>query len=387
MTTELRAGTAIVGAAESDLGEVGTGRYAIELAAQASLRALADAGLTTRDVDGLFGVVAGHFLPTLDLAEYLGIRPRYSDSTMTGGSAFVSHVHHAAVALMSGSCDIALIAYGSTARSDGRTGRLTLAPPEQPNYEAPYQPRLPISAYALAATRHMYEFGTTREHMAEVAVAARAWAHLNPAAFRREPLTVDDVLSRPIISTPFGSLDCCLVTDGGGALVMVRRDRAADHPVRPAYLLGAGEAHHHKSISQMPSLTTTAAVESATRAYAMAGCTPAEIDVVQLYDAFTINPILFLEDLGFCPKGEGGPFISGGRIAPGGDLPVNTNGGGLSYCHPGMFGIFTLIEAVRQLRGTAGARQQPDVHLALAHGNGGHLASQVTAILGDATTV
>jgi acetyl-CoA acetyltransferase len=190
-----------------------------------------------------------------------------------------------------------------------------------------------------------------------------------------------------MISTPFGSLDCCLVTDGGGAVVLVRADRAKDHPQGRVYLLGAGEAHHHLSITQMPDLTTTAAKDSAARAFAMAKLGPSSVDVVELYDAFTINPILFLEDIGFCAKGEGGAFVAGGRIAPGGELPVNTNGGGLSYCHPGMYGIFTIIEAVRQVRGTTGERQVPNVHVAIAHGNGGQLSSQATAVLGDESTL
>jgi acetyl-CoA acetyltransferase len=387
MSPELRARTAVVGVAESDLGEVGAGRHAVELAAQAAVRALAEVELSAQDVDGLFGVVAGHSMPTLTLGEYLGIRPRYTDSTAIGGSSFVSHLHHAALALAVGACDVALIAYGSMARSDSGSGRLRVAAPEKPDYESAYRPRTPISAYALAAARHMFEFGTTREQLAEVAVAARAWARLNPAAFRREPLTVDEVMSRPMISTPFGSLDCCLVTDGGGAVVLVRAERAKDHPQRPVYLLGAGEAHYHLSITQMPDLTTTAAKDSAARAFAMAKLGPGSVDVVELYDAFTINPILFLEDIGFCAKGEGGAFVSGGRIAPGGDLPVNTNGGGLSYCHPGMYGIFTIIEAVRQVRGTAGERQVPRVQVAIAHGNGGQLSSQATAVLGDESTL
>jgi acetyl-CoA acetyltransferase len=389
VTATLRGRAAIVGVAESDLGEVGAGRHSLDLAGQAVARALADAGLSTRDVDGLFGAMSGHMMATLDLGEYLGIRPRYSDNTMIGGSTFVSHLHHAALALASGACDVALIAYGSTSRSDSRSGRLPGAPPERPNYEAVYKPRNPISSYAMAAARHMHDFGTTREQLAEVAVAARAWAQLNPVAFTygRGPLTVEDVLARPVISSPFGSLDCCLVTDGGGAVVLVRSERARDHPQPPVFVLGAGEAHHHKFISQMPDLTVTAARESGARAFAMAHVRPQDVDVVQLYDAFTINTILFLEDLGFCAKGEGGDFVAGGRIAPGGELPVNTNGGGLSYCHPGMFGIFTIIEAARQLRGSAGDRQQPAVHVAVAHGNGGQLSSQATAVLGDATTL
>jgi acetyl-CoA acetyltransferase len=234
--------------------------------------------------------------------------------------------------------------------------------------------------YALAASRHMYQYGTTREQLAEVAVAAREWARRNPKAFARDPLTVEDVLSSRMVSSPLTARDCCLVTDGGGAVVVTSADRAADRPNPPAYLLGAGEAHWHRYISHMPDLTVTAAVDSGRRAFEMAGLKPSDVDVVQLYDAFTINTILFLEDLGFCAKGEGGAFVSGGRIAPGGELPVNTNGGGLSYGHPGMYGIFLLIEAVRQIRG-AGA------DVALAHANGGVLSSQVTALLGGAATI
>ncbi|GAA4204159.1 acetyl-CoA acetyltransferase [Microbispora amethystogenes] len=379
---DLRGATAIVGVAESDLGEVGPDRYAIELAAQAAGAALAEAGLTTRDVDGLFCAIAGRGMAPLDVAEYLGIRPRYTDGTMVGGSSFVSHLHHAALAITSGACDVALIVYGSTARSDSGRGRLATGPPELPSYEAAYRPRMPITGYALAAARHMHQFGTTRTQLAEVAVAARRWARLNPKAFARDPLTVEDVLAARMVSSPLTSLDCCLVTDGGGAVVVTSAARAADLPRPPVYLLGAGEAHWHRAISQMPDLTVTAATESSARAYAMAGVGPEDVDMVQLYDAFTINTILFLEDLGFCAKGEGGDFVSGGRIAPGGDLPVNTNGGGLSYCHPGMYGIFPLIEATRQIRGEAGMRQQPGVTIAVAHGNGGQLSSQVTAVLG-----
>jgi acetyl-CoA acetyltransferase len=236
--------------------------------------------------------------------------------------------------------------------------------------------------YALAASRHMYECGTTREQLAEVAVAARGWARLNPKAFKREDLNVEDVLASRMVSSPLSILDCCLVTDGGGALLVTSAERAKDLRKPPVYLLGAGEAHWHRNISQMPDLTGTAASDSGRRAYEMAGIRPEEVDVVMLYDAFTITPILFLEDLGFCEKGEGGSFVKDGRIAPGGELPVNTNGGGLSYNHPGMYGLLLVIEAVRQLRGECGERQVEGAEIALAHGNGGVLSSQVTAVLG-----
>jgi acetyl-CoA acetyltransferase len=385
---DLRGEAAVVGVAESDLGQVEPGVTALDLAAQAATRALDDAGLTTRDVDGIFSVVNGKLLHTVDVGEYLGVRPRFTDSTMIGGSAFVSMLHHAALALSAGACDVALITYGSTARSDAKAGRLYGGrPPDQPDYESEFRPRSPVSGYALAARRHMYEYGTTREQLAEVAVAARQWAALNPRAFRRDPITVADVVDSPVVSSPFGALDCCLVTDGGGAAVVVRGDRATESPKPPAYVLGAAEAHWHKWISQMPDLTVTAATESGERAFRMARLGQGDVDVLQLYDAFTINPILFLEDLGFCAKGEGGEFVSGGRIAPGGSLPVNTTGGGLSYCHPGMYGIFTIIESVRQLRGEAGDRQVAGAEVALAHGNGGQLSSQATAILGTESTL
>lgn len=383
----LRGATAICGVAESELGEVGTGRYPLDLLAEAAARALADAGIAKGEVDGLFTAVTGRAMSNLDAGEYLGIRPRYTDGTMIGGSSFVAHLHHAALALAAGACDVALIAYGSTQRSDLRRPVPPRYSPELPNYEAPYEPRHPITGYALAAARHMHEFGTTREQLAEVAVAARRWAALNPVAFKRDPLTVADVLAARPVSSPFTALDCCLMTDGGGAVVLTRSDRASDLAKPPVYVLGAAEAHSHRAISQMPDLTVTAAVDSGRRAFAMAGLRPADVDVLQLYDAFTINPVLFLEDLGFCAKGEGGAFVADGRIAPDGALPVNTNGGGLSYCHPGMYGIFTLIEAVRQVRGECGERQQAGVDVALAHGNGGQLSSQATAILGSAATL
>jgi acetyl-CoA acetyltransferase len=239
----------------------------------------------------------------------------------------------------------------------------------------------------MAALRHMHQFGTTREQMAAVAVAAREWAQLNPAAWDRKPLTIEGVLAARPISTPFTVRDCCMSTDGGGAIVVTSAERARTLRKPPSFILGCGQSIMHASISSIPDLTLTGARRSGEIAYAMAGLTPKEIDVVELYDAFTINTILFLEDLGFCPKGEGGRFVEGGRIGPKGSLPVNTNGGGLSYCHPGMYGLFLLIEAVRQLRGECGDRQVPGTETALAHGNGGVLSSQATVILGTEATL
>ena len=383
MAHALRGRTAVVGIGSAGTGEA-PGRTAMELLAEASLAAIADAGLALGDIDAIFAATSTHAFPTLSVAEYLGIKPRFFDGTNVGGSSFEMHLLQAALALDAGLCDAALICYGSNQRTAG--GRLvSMSEPQW--HEAPYHPRHPITAYALAASRHMHQFGTTREMLADVAVAARAWANLNPAAFARGPLTRDDVLASRMISDPLTSRDICLVTDGGGACVMVRAERARDLPHKPAYLLGAAGAQWHRSIAQMPDLTVTAATDSGPRAFTMAGLTPADVDLAMVYDAFTINTILFLEDLGFCPKGEGGRFVADGAIAPGGRLAVNTNGGGLSCVHPGMYGMFLIIEAVTQLRGDAGRRQLGTCDIALCHGNGGTLSSQVTALLGSGATV
>ena len=384
MTGLQRGGAAIVGAAESDLGQVGPGFNVIDLMAQGITRALDDCGLKLKDVDGLICATTQSRTSGLNLSEYLGISPAFIDTTILGGSSFMFHVGHALAAIQLGLCNVAVIAYGSTQRSIGRQNASVR---EINPYETPYRPFLPSTAYALAASRHMHQYGTTREQMAEVAVAARQWALLNPAAWEKKPLTIEEVLSARMVSYPFTVRDICLVTDGGGAIVLVSPERAKSLKKPPVYVLGQGQAVTHANISSMPDLTVTGALESGRQAYAMAGLAAKDIDVVELYDAFTINTILFLEDLGFCPKGEGGRFVEGGRIAPGGELPVNTNGGGLSYCHPGMYGLFLLIEAVRQLRGECGERQVRDAETAVAHGNGGVLSSQSTVILGAAATV
>jgi acetyl-CoA acetyltransferase len=379
-----RASAAIVGVAESDLGQVADGMSVIDLMAQGTKRALDDCGLGLKAVDGLFCATAQSRLSVLAFAEYLGIDPPFLGSTIVGGSSFEYHVAHAMAAIEQGLCNVAVIAYGSTQRT---VGRKQASQREINPYETPFKPFLPASAYALAAARHMHEFGTTREQLAAVAVAARDWALLNPAAWEKKPLTIDGVLSSRLVSYPFTVRDCCLVTDGGGAIVVTSAERARALKKPPAYLLGCGQSVTHASISTMPDLTVTGAAASGQRAYQMAKLGPADVDVLELYDAFTINTILFLEDLGFCKKGEGGAFVSDGRIAPKGSVPVNTNGGGLSYCHPGMYGLFLLIEAVRQLRGECGARQVPDCEVAIAHGNGGVLSSQATVILGTAATL
>ena len=377
-----RGRTSIAGVATYGLGEA-PGYSSIELAAKAGLLAVADAGLTLPEVDALFICLPDDFFAGLSFAQYLGLSPRFTDNNRTGGSAFMSHVATAAMMLDAGYIDCALIAYGSNQRSGG--GKL--ATPFKSNaWEAPYRPLFPVSSYALAAARHFHEYGTTREQLAEVAVSARNWANTNPEAFAKGPLTIEDCLAARMISSPLGARDCCLVTDGAAAIVMTRTDRARDLAKRPVAVLGAAAATWYSAISQAADLTTTAAAESGPRAYAMAGVGPHDIDVVQLYDAFTINPILFLEDLGFCPKGEGGRFVADGRIGPGGERPVNTDGGGLSCAHPGMYGLLAIAEAARQLRGEA-ANQLPRAEVALAHGSGGTLSSQATIILGGPATL
>lgn len=379
----LRGAAAIVGVGTAGLGEA-PGFTAMDIQALAVHEALDDAGLKLSDVDGLFCANMSHTFPAISTIEYLGIAPRWIDGTNTGGSSFVAHAMSASLALQTGLCDVALICYGATMRSGA--GRMVPAA-EQPTYEIPHKPRYPMTAYAFAAARHMSQYGTTREHLAEVAVAARGWAQKNPDAFERDPLTIEDVLASRMVIEPLTVRDCCLLTDGAGAVVMTRADHARDLAQKPAFFLGGGIASYNRAVSEMPDLTSTAAKDSGARAFAMAGMAPSDMDVLQLYDAFTINVILFLEDLGFCPKGEGGAFVSGGHIAPGGGLPVNTNGGGLSFCHPGMYGVFTLIEATRQLRGEAGDRQVAGTDTALCHGNGITLSHQATAILGTAATL
>ena len=380
-----RGKVAAVGVGLAGIGEA-PGLSHLDLTALAAKQALDEAGLSFSDVDGLFAANLQNIFAPLNVGEYLGIRPKLSEGTQIGGSSPVAHLIWAALALDAGLIDTALVCYGSTQRSVA--GKLLSPSTSEPLiYEMPYGPRYPISSYALSTSRHMYEYGTTREQLADVAVAARQWAALNPDAFMRGPITREEVIEARMICDPFTVRDCCLVTDGAGAVVLTRSDRARDCKREPIYLLGAAMAHWHRQISQLPDLTQTCASETGPRAFEMAGLKPADIDVLELYDAFSINPIMFLEDLGFCAKGEGGPFVENGGIAPGGRLPVNTNGGGLSCVHPGMYGIFTVIEAIQQLRGECGDRQVADARTAISHGNGGHFSSQVTAIWGRQETL
>lgn len=378
-----RAACAIAGAATYGIG-LCPGHSAVEMTAAASHKALTDAGLTLADVDGLFTCQPEDLLGGLAVAEYLGVQARFVDNNRTGGSSFLNHLMTACFMISAGYIRVALICYGSNQRS--ASGKLVSAL-RGSIYESPHRARMPIAGYALAASRHMHDYGTTREQLGEVALAARRWAQLNPEAFRRDPMTMQEYLDARIVSSPLGVADCCLVSDGAAAVVVTTMEHARDLAQPPVAVLGAGAETTHKEIAAMPDLCVTGAQVSGQRAYAASGYGPSDMDMVQLYDAFTINTILFLEDLGFCPKGEGGGFVSGGHIAPGGGLPVNTNGGGLSCVHPGMYGLFTLVEATTQIRRSAGARQLDKADLALCHGNGGVLASQTSVILGSTATI
>ena len=372
---------AIAGVAESPLGEVHD-QTELSMCALAARDALAEAGLDVADVDGLFVNYMGEE-GTAQVGEYLGIQPRYADSTDLGGAAFEAFIHHAMLAVAAGRCEVALITYASRQRTKRERSLAgpALAQTLDGQFVAPYGLPSPVGAYALIAARHMARYGTTSAQLAEIAVAARTWAQRNPKAWSRDPLTVDDVLASRPISDPLRRLDCCLVTDGGGAIVVTTAERARD-AARPAIrVLGAGESQTHWSIALMPDLNVSAGVVSGREAFGMAGITPADVDVLEPYDSFTITVLQSLEDLGFCAKGEGGPFVADGRLRPGGSLPAMTSGGGLSYCHPGALGLLLIVELVRQLRGEAGDRQVPGARIGVAHGVGGIFSTAATVVL------
>jgi acetyl-CoA acetyltransferase len=382
----MRGAATIVGIADlaSPTGELDLRGRALEAAMLTA--ALDDAGLTLSDVDGVC-----HPQSSMMFAEFLGVTPRFTDSTMTGGSSFEVHVEHAAAAIAAGLCDVVVDVYAATPRSDRARG-VTRQRPQLAGHnpmlewEMPYGLRQPMGPYALAASRHMAVYGTTPEQLAAIAVSTRAWATMNPQARFRDPITVDDVLASPMECSPLHRLDCCLVTDGAGAFVMTSADRARDLARPPVYVLGAGTAHDHNMISQMPDVTTTAGAISGPNAFRMAGIKQSDVDLLMGYDSFTITSLLHLEDLGFCEKGEGGAFAASGATAPGGSLPMNTNGGGLSYTHPGMYGMFLLTESVKQLRGGLGDRQVEGAEIAVAHGSGGVLSCMSTIVLGTEAT-
>ena len=383
--SELRGKVAIVGASESNAIGVVPHKSALTLHAEAARNALNDAGLAIGDVDGLFtaGVTSGQ------LGEYLGIVPRYSDGTNVGGCSFILHVEHALLAIAAGMIEVALITHGESGRSRVGMGGGGVAPDSpQGQFEAPYGTYGPTTLFSLPATRHMHEYGTTREQMAAVAVSNRKWAAMHPLAMMKEPITIDDVLNSRPICWPYSLFMCCLVTDAGGAIVLTGADRAKALRKPPVYILGTGEATEHNMVSMMADMTTSRAAKvSGKAAFDMAGVSHSDIDVAELYDAFAFTPMLALEDLGFVKPGESGAFVEGQRTAPGGDFPMNTNGGGLSYTHSGMYGIFTLIELTRQLRGEAGERQVGGAEVGIAHGPGGMFAAASTLIAGTAATV
>ncbi len=374
---------AIAGIALSEVGKVDNATpYA--LMAQASRRALADAGLRPEHIDGFASTGLGTMAP-VDVAEYMGLSPRWVDSTAVGGSSWEVMAAHAADAISAGHADVILLTYGSTARSDLkkglRTANLDWGARGPMQWEAPYGHTL-ISKYAMAARRHMHEYGTTIEQLAEIAVSARHNAANNPEAFAREPITIADVLDGPMIADPFTKLQCCIRSDGAAAVILVAEDRVADLAHKPVWILGTGEATSHISMGQWADFTTGPAAPAGAMAFARAGVTPADVDVCELYDAFTYMLLITLEDLGFCGKGEAGPFVESGALRLGGALPTNTDGGGLSACHPGQRGLFLIVEAARQLRGQAGERQVPEARIACVSGTGGWFCSNGTMLLG-----
>jgi acetyl-CoA acetyltransferase len=374
---------ALVGAALSDIGRVDT-KTAYELHYQASSRAIADAGLTKDDIDGLGSSGTGLLMP-IEVGEYLGLRPTWVDGTGVGGSTWEFMVEHATAAIMAGHVETVLLVYGSTTRADLKNRRrganLSFGGRGPVQFDTPFGHAL-IAKYAMAARRHMHEYGTTIEQLAEIAVSSRFNASHNPEAYYRDPITIDDVQSSRMIADPLTKLHCCIRSDGGGAVVLTSEERARDLAKQPVWVLGTGEATSHTTMSEWDDFTESPAARSGPLAFERAGVTPEEIDICQLYDAFTSMVLQTFEGLGFCKKGEGGPFVADGRMRLDGALPTNTDGGGLSHCHPGMRGMFLLVEAVRQLRGEAEGRQVENAKLACVSGTGGWFSSASTVILG-----
>jgi len=375
---ELSNSVCIVGVDESD--EIGTLPHKSQLALhlEAITNAVRDAGLKITDVDGIF--TAGQHSPAL-LGEALGITPRYVDGTSVGGCSFMILVEHAVAALHHHLCNVAVVSHGESGRSGvGVTRSRDTSISGQ--YEIPYGFGAAPTYFGLITTRHMHEYGTTLEQWAQVAVSTRAWAALNPKAMYRDPLTIEEVLNSRPICYPFNILNICLVTDAGGAVVLTRADRAQNCAKKPVYVRGTGEGTEHVSVTQMKGLPLSEATRiSGQRAFAMAGVTHSDFDHIMLYDAFTSGPPIMLESLGFAKPGEGVHFFENGKSTPGGSLPINTNGGGLSYTHSGMYGVFPIIEATRQQRGECGARQVPNAKLSLVNGMGGMLSAAGTLVL------
>ncbi|MEC9435470.1 MAG: thiolase [Pseudomonadota bacterium] len=369
---------AIVGAAETtDLGKI-PGMGQINLHADAALNALADCGLTIKDIDGV--ATAGHN-PT-ELAHYLGITPTWVDGTSVGGCSFMVHVRHAVAALEAGLCKTVLITHGESGRSRaGVFARAIFPAVFDMQFEQPYGVTAPPNRFTLPVMRKMKDDGLTEEQLAMVAVVQREWAAFHPRASFRDPITVDDVLNSRMIAWPFRLLMCCLVTDGGGALILTKADRAKDFPTKPVYIRGVGESVETPVVSQMKDFTSSRAFKvSGKLAFDSAGITHSDVDHLMIYDAFAHLPVYGLEDLGFVGKGEGGAFIAEGNTRPGGKLPMNTNGGGLSYMHSGMYGMYALQESVRQMRGISPA-QVDGAKISVCHGVGGMFAASGTVVM------
>ena len=386
-TESLKNKVAIVGAADTEVGVV-PHLSATQLYVKAAKLVLADAGIAKDQVDGLITCVSfaePYMYHAEMIAEYMQIFPRYCMTAPSGGGTTLAIMHHAASAIATGMCNTVLITMADSQLSGLSRSKAieAMAGAGHPQFERPYGPPIP-AFYALLARAHEHQYGTTAAQRAAVAVACRKHASMNPAAQMRKPITVADVLNSRMIADPLHLLDCSLVSDGGAAIVMTSAERARDFKAKPVYLLGTGEGHSHEHISEARSLTTSAAKEAGARAYAMAGLGPKDVDVAELYDCFTPVVIIELEDLGFCSKGEGGRFVEGGRIELGGELPLNTHGGLLSHCHPGHPGsMFSVTEAVRQLRGDCGPRQVTGAKIALVHAQGGIMSTHCTAIFGS----
>ena len=379
---------AIVGVGESEIGRV-PHMTGLGLNAQAAKRALDDAGLKVSDIDGLltaYSFTEPYFMLGSVMCEYLGLKPRFNASLIVGGASPAVMLKHAAEAIVAGQADTILVCAGEN-RASGQSRDAAVAAlmaVGHPYYEQPYGSSIP-GFYAMIAQRHMHVYGTTREQLANVAVNTREHALLHPNAHMKKPLTVEDVLSSKPIADPLGMLDCCLISDAGGAFIVTSAERARDLKTKPVYLQGIGEYHTHEHLMCAPSLTEFGATESGRVAYRMAGLSPGDIDVAELYDCFTIVPIIELEELGFCEAGEGGSFFVEGHARIGGKLPVNTHGGMLSHAHAGAAGgLFGIVEAVRQLRGGLGPRQVEGAEVALVHNEGGVLSSHCTVILANA---
>ena len=371
---------AVVGAAETtEMGKI-PHTSQLMLHADAALNAMRDAGLSPKDIDGI--ATAGD--SPVEVAHYLGITPTWVDGTSVGGCSFMLHVRHAAAAINEGLCNTVLITHAESGRSRVGVRRFARDPAsQQGQFEVPYGITNPPSMFTIPALRYMKTYGVSEADLAHVAVVQREWAAMNPRASFRDPITVDDVLNSKMIAWPFRLLMCCLVTDGGGALILTSAERARDFPQKPVYILGTGESCETPMISQMEDFTTSRAFRvSGKKAFDEAGIKHSDVDHLMIYDAFAHLPVYGLEDLGFCERGEGAAFIREGNTRPGAKLPLNTNGGGLSYMHSGMYGMYALQESVRQMRGIAPA-QVPGAKISIAHGVGGMFASSGTIVFSN----